>query len=126
MEWLGDLIEAKWLKDHHGEVLIFDATWFLPKVGRNGRQEYEAQHLPSARFFDYDQVIRDPDSPYPRTMPGPEAFQDAMRSLGGEQRQRCGGLRQQWTLFESQSVVDDALHGTPESGRPQWRVNSLG
>lgn len=61
------------LKARLGEpgLAIVDASRYLPAAGRNGRDEYDAAHIPGAVFFDQD-VIADKDSGLPHTLPSPE------------------------------------------------------
>ena len=69
------VVDADWLKGQLGKpgVSIVDASWYLPAQGRNARAEYDAAHIPGAIFFDQDLVV-DPDSPLPHTLPKPPEF----------------------------------------------------
>jgi thiosulfate/3-mercaptopyruvate sulfurtransferase len=69
------VVDADWLKGQLGKpgVSIVDASWYLPAQGRNARAEYDAGHIPGAIFFDQDLVV-DPDSPLPHTLPKPAEF----------------------------------------------------
>ena len=71
------------LKARLGEpgLAIVDASWYLPAAGRNGRDEYDAAHIPGAVFFDQD-VIADKDSGLPHTLPSPELFARHVGSMG--------------------------------------------
>jgi thiosulfate/3-mercaptopyruvate sulfurtransferase len=53
----------------------------LPAAGRNGRDEYDAAHIPGAVFFDQD-VIADKDSGLPHTLPSPELFARHVGAMG--------------------------------------------
>ena len=76
------LVTVDWLKAQPSEeVLIFDATYFLPTMGRDGRTEYEKAHIPGAVFFDID-GIKDKTSDLPHMIPLPEHFQAEMQALG--------------------------------------------
>ena len=45
------LVTAEWLKVQSAEeVMIFDATYFLPTMGRDGRSEYN-RPIFQARYF---------------------------------------------------------------------------
>ena len=69
------LVTAEWLKvQSAGEVMIFDATYFLPTMGRDGRSEYNKAHIPGAVFFDID-GIKDEASDLPHMIPSAENFQ---------------------------------------------------
>ena len=76
------LVTAEWLKVQSAEeVMIFDATYFLPTMGRDGRSEYNKAHIPGAVFFDID-GIKDEASDLPHMIPSAQHFQDAMQNLG--------------------------------------------
>ena len=76
------LVSTSWLAAHLSDpdLRILDATWFL-EPGRDARAEYEAAHIPGARFFDLDAIV-DPRSSLPHTAPQPELFASRMRALG--------------------------------------------
>jgi thiosulfate/3-mercaptopyruvate sulfurtransferase len=46
------------------DLLVFDASWYLPGEPHDARGLFEAGHVPGARFFDVD-LIADTDSPLP-------------------------------------------------------------
>lgn len=76
------LVTAEWLKIQSAEeVMIFDATYFLPTMGRDGRSEYNKAHIPGAVFFDID-GIKDEASDLPHMIPSAQQFQDVMQNLG--------------------------------------------
>lgn len=49
--------------------------------GRTGIESFKKKRIPSARFFDVDE-IRDHDSTYPHMLPTSEVFAEAMQNLG--------------------------------------------
>lgn len=63
------------------KIVPLCASWFLPNDGRNGKETFLAERIPSAQFFDLD-AVKDPNSPYPHMLPSPADFADAMRKLG--------------------------------------------
>lgn len=65
------------------KVIPLCAAWFLPndELGRTGRKVFEERRIPSARFFDIDE-IKDLDSSYPHMLPTAEGFAEAMSRLG--------------------------------------------
>jgi len=71
------------LKARLGEpgLAIMDASWYLPAAGRNGRDEYDAAHIPGAVFFDQD-LIADKESGLPHTLPSPELFARHVGAMG--------------------------------------------
>ena len=77
------LVSTQWLADHLGnpDLRIFDASWYLPDMRRDARAEYDASHIPGARFFDIDE-ISDHRSALPHTVPPVEKFISRMRAMG--------------------------------------------
>jgi thiosulfate/3-mercaptopyruvate sulfurtransferase len=60
---------------------VVDGSWYLPAQGRDARAEYDAGHIPRAVFFDHDIVV-DPESNLPHTLPSPEVFATFAGSMG--------------------------------------------
>ena len=77
------IVDADWLEQRLGTpgLSIVDASWYLPAQKRNAKDEYDAAHIPGAIFFDQDVVV-DPDSPLPHTLPRPEIFAQHVGSMG--------------------------------------------
>ena len=77
------LVSTDWLAAHlrDPDLRILDATWFMPGTGRDARAEYDAGHIPGARFFDIDE-ISDLRSDLPHMAPPVEKFMSRMRALG--------------------------------------------
>ena len=48
------LVSTKWLSEHlkSPELRLIDASWYMPADNRDCRAEYEAEHIPGARFVD--------------------------------------------------------------------------
>jgi thiosulfate/3-mercaptopyruvate sulfurtransferase len=76
-------VDADWLQQRLGEpgLTIVDASWYLPAQKRDARAEYEAAHIPGARFLDQD-AVSDPDSPLPHTLPSPQHFARYVGAMG--------------------------------------------
>ncbi|PTE11831.1 3-mercaptopyruvate sulfurtransferase [Mesorhizobium helmanticense] len=76
-------VDADWLQArlHEPGLTIVDASWYLPAQGRDARAEYEAAHIPGARFLDQD-AISDPDSALPHTLPSPQHFAQYVGAMG--------------------------------------------
>ena len=76
-------VSGEWLEDHLNapDVVIVDASWYLPNLNRNGRAEYEAGHIPGAVFFDID-AIADTSRGLPHMLPSPQMFASEMGKLG--------------------------------------------
>jgi thiosulfate/3-mercaptopyruvate sulfurtransferase len=77
------LVSTDWLAKHlkDPDMRILDASWYLPDAGRDARAEYEATHIPGARFFDIDD-ISDNRSDLPHMAPPVEKFMSRMRAMG--------------------------------------------
>ena len=76
------LVSTGWLAAHLNDpdLRVIDATWFL-EPGRDARAEYDAAHIPGARFFDLDEIA-DKRSGLPHMAPQPEMFISRMRAMG--------------------------------------------
>ena len=77
------LVSTDWLARHIGspDVRVIDASWYLPAMARDAKAEYDAAHIPGARFFDIDE-ISDAKSDLPHMAPPAEKFVSRMRSMG--------------------------------------------
>ncbi|MGI3184729.1 3-mercaptopyruvate sulfurtransferase [Nioella aestuarii] len=77
------LVSTQWLADHmkDPDLRIIDASYYLPDMGRDAKAEYDAAHIPGARFFDIDDVS-DSVSDLPHMAPPPEKFMSRLRAMG--------------------------------------------
>jgi len=77
------LVSTQWLADHmkDPDLRILDASYYLPDMGRDAKAEYDAAHIPGARFFDIDD-ISDSVSDLPHMAPPAEKFMSRMRAMG--------------------------------------------
>ena len=77
------LVSTAWLEAHLADpdLRVLDASYYLPDMGRDARAEYEAAHIPGARFFDIDE-ISDARSALPHMVPPAEKFISRMRAMG--------------------------------------------
>ncbi len=123
-------VSTAWLADHLGDpdVVAVDGSWYLPTLGRDGRAEYEAAHIPGAVFFDVD-AIADRASPLPHMLPGADDFAAAMGALGIGDAMHVvvydgAGLfsapRVRWTLRAFGAARVSLLDG----GLPAWRAEN--
>jgi thiosulfate/3-mercaptopyruvate sulfurtransferase len=120
------LVSTDWLAAHLNDpdLRIIDASYYLPDMGRNGRAEYDAAHIPGARFFDIDE-ISDQRSDLPHMAPPPEKFISRMRAMGiGDGHQVVvydgAGLfsaARIWWLFRLMGKTDIAAL---DGGLPKW------
>lgn len=101
-------VSTEWLAAHLGDadLAIVDGTFLLPTEGRNAHEEYRAEHIPGAVFFDIDEIA-DHSTNLPHMLPTPEAFAKAVGALGISDTSRIvvydtsnfqGGARVWWTL----------------------------
>ncbi len=120
------LVSTDWLAAHLADpdLRIIDASYYLPDEGRDARAEYEAAHIPGARFFDIDEIA-DSRSALPHMAPPPEKFVSRMRAMGvGDGHQVVvydgAGLfsaARVWWTFRLMGKTDVAvLNG----GLPKW------
>src|SRR5665647_3900280 len=74
---------TEWLAGHAGkpDVVIVDASYYLPTQKRDPKAEYVAAHIPGAVFFDIN-AIADDSTDLPHMLPGPTQFGQAAGALG--------------------------------------------
>lgn len=77
------LVSTDWLAAHLNDpdLRIIDASWHMEAAGRDAKAEYDAAHIPGARFFDID-AISDRRSELPHMAPPVELFISRMRAMG--------------------------------------------
>lgn len=77
------LVTTEWLSGQlaAADLVVFDATKYLPGEGKDGAEEYARAHIPGARFFDID-AIADPDTRLPHMVPSPGRFERLLGELG--------------------------------------------
>ena len=76
------IVSAEWLISQDSDkITILDASYFLPTMARDGRAEFEQEHIIGAQFFDIDN-IKDEADPLPHMMPTAAIFEAAMRDIG--------------------------------------------
>ena len=122
------LVSTDWLAAHlkDPDLRILDASWYLPTANRDARAEYDAAHIPGARFFDIDE-ISDQRSSLPHMAPPPEKFISRMRAMGvGDGHQVVvydgSGLfsaARVWWTFRLMGKTDVAVL---DGGFPKWRA----
>jgi thiosulfate/3-mercaptopyruvate sulfurtransferase len=80
---MGPLVTTEWLAAELGkpDLIVFDATKYLPNEPKDGKAEFVRAHIPGARYFDIDQIA-DPDTDLPHMVPTPGRFARLMGALG--------------------------------------------
>lgn len=126
------LVTTEWLARHISapDIKVVDASWHMPSANRSGWEEYKAEHIPGAVFFDIDEIA-DTTSPYPHMLPPPEKFGSRMKKLGLGDGHRIvvydsigiqSAARVWWHLrvmgHEDTFVLDGGLRKWKAEGRP--------
>jgi len=122
------LVSTEWLAAHlkDPDLRVLDASWFMPDDPRDARAEYEAEHIPGARFFDIDEIA-DLRSELPHTVPPVEKFISRMRAMGvGDGHQvvvyDSAGIfsaPRVWWLFRLMGKTDIAVL---DGGLSKWKA----
>jgi thiosulfate/3-mercaptopyruvate sulfurtransferase len=105
------IVNAAWLREHLGEVLVLDCRWSL---AGGARAAYDAGHIPGARFVDLDVDLAEPPAPQlpgRHPLPTPARFARMLSRVG---------------YHPAQSVVAyDADHGA-FAARLWWLMGYFG
>jgi len=122
------LVSTAWLAAHlkDPDLRILDASWYLPDMNRDAKAEYDAGHIPGARYFDIDEMS-DNRSELPHMAPPVEKFISRMRAMGvGDGHQVVvydgAGLfsaARVWWLFRLMGKTDVAVL---DGGFPKWKA----
>lgn len=122
------LVSTDWLAAHlrDPDLRVLDASWFLPGSGRDAKAEYNAAHIPGARFFDIDEIA-DLRSALPHMAPPPEKFISRMRAMGvGDGHQvvvydsmGIFSAARVWWTFRLMGKTDIAVL---DGGFPKWQA----
>ncbi|MBC7137331.1 MAG: 3-mercaptopyruvate sulfurtransferase [Defluviimonas sp.] len=122
------LVSTDWLEAHlrDPDLRILDASWYLPAMGRDAKAEFDAGHIPGARFFDIDE-ISDQRSELPHMAPPAEKFMSRMRAMGvgdGHQVVIYDGAGifsapRVWWTFRLMGKTDVAVL---DGGFPKWKA----
>jgi thiosulfate/3-mercaptopyruvate sulfurtransferase len=109
---LHNFVSTEWLAGrlNQAEIGVVDASWHLPTAGRSGAEEFRANHIPGAVFFDIDGVA-DASTDLPHMLPDAEVFALAMGKLG---------LDETMTF-----IVYDTL-GLVSAARVWWTLRAFG
>ncbi len=72
---------TQWLADNLDNVVVVDASYYLPNQNRDAHAEYLAAHIPGAVFFDINDIC-DHSTDLPHMLPGPDQFGEQVGALG--------------------------------------------
>jgi thiosulfate/3-mercaptopyruvate sulfurtransferase len=106
------------------DLVLFDATYFLPNENKNAKTSFAAAHIPRAQFFDVDE-ISDHSNPFPHMLPTPENFATAAGALGAGNDSRIVVYDQRgifsaarvWWMFR---VFGHKNIAVLDGGLPKW------
>jgi len=122
------LVSTDWLAAHlkNPDLRVLDGSMYLPGSGRDAKAEYDATHIPGARFFDIDD-ISDSRSDLPHMVPPVEKFMSRLRAMGvGDGHQvvvyDSAGLMSAarvWWLFR---LMGQANIAVLDGGLPKWQA----
>ena len=106
-------------------LVVIDASWFLPTANRNPRAEFLVSHIPGAVFFDIDGVA-DTSSGLPHMLLAPAEFERQVGALGiGDgmtlviyDESGLFSAPRVWWEFSAMGARD--IH-ILEGGGPKWR-----
>ena len=108
-----ELVSVDWLNQsiEHPDLIVLDASFFMPGVERDGRLEWLDIRIPGAVFFDFHRDICLHSTSLPHMMPSSGDFQKSAQKLGINQN--------------SVIVVYDSL-GIFSSPRVWWMLKAMG
>ncbi len=126
------LVSTDWLAAQLGspDLVVFDATKYLPNEPKDGRTEFLAGHIRGARYFDID-LFADPDTDLPHMVPAPGRFAKLIGALGVsnasrvvfyDQKGLASAARGWWLMglfgHDNAAVLDGGLPKWTRDGRP--------
>lgn len=121
------LVSTEWLAEHLSSpnIRIVDATSYMPGQGKDGRAQYNEQHIAGAVYFDINDIA-DETIPLPHMIPTPEKFASKVRKLGLGNGNKIvvydanGGFlaaARVWWMFRLYGHTDVCLL---DGGLPKW------
>ncbi len=98
------LVSTEWLEGALGspDLVLFDASFYLPTENKDPAALFAAAHIPGARFFDIGEVA-DMDTDLPHMVPTPGRFERLMRAMGVSDQSRV--------VFYDQKGINSAPRG---------------
>ncbi len=129
---MDELVSVEWLAANRGaaDLVVLESTKYLPTENKDGRQAFQAAHIPGARYFDVD-VIADTDSTLPHMAPAAGRFArlagalgvgDATRVVFYDQAATMWATRGWWMMglfgHDQAAVLDGGLAAWRRAGHP--------
>ncbi|MDP1732484.1 MAG: 3-mercaptopyruvate sulfurtransferase [Devosia sp.] len=122
------LVTTGWLAKHlrDPDVVLVDASWYMPAAQRDPHAEYLESHLPGAVFFGIDEIA-DKTTTLPHMLPPPDEFAQAVGALGISETDTIvvydeAGLfsaPRVWWEFSAMGARDARVL---DGGGPKWRA----
>jgi thiosulfate/3-mercaptopyruvate sulfurtransferase len=123
------LVDPDWLDPNlaDADLVVLDASWYLPAAGRDAEAEFRTAHIPGAQRFDFDGRVADTRSPLPHMLPSAEKFEREVRALGIGRNSRIivydgAGIfaaPRAWWMFR---VMGHEAVAVLDGGLPAWRA----
>src|ERR1700709_777580 len=129
---MGPLVSTDWLAGELGkpDLVVFDATKYLPNENKDGRALFLSGHIPGARYFDIDEIA-DTDTDLPHMVPTAGRFGKLLGALGVgndsrvvfyDQKGLSSAARGWWMMglfgHDNAAVLDGGLPKWMKEGRP--------
>jgi thiosulfate/3-mercaptopyruvate sulfurtransferase len=126
------LVSTEWLARESGgaDLVVCDATKYLPNERKDGHGEFLAGHIPAAKYFDIDEVA-DPDTDLPHMVPTAGRFARLVGAMGidngtrvvfYDQKGLASAARGWWLMglfgHDRAAVLDGGLPKWVREGRP--------
>jgi thiosulfate/3-mercaptopyruvate sulfurtransferase len=122
------LVSTDWLAQHleADDLVVVDASYYLPAANRDAAAEYLAGHIPGAVRFDIE-AIADHSIPLPHMLPGPEQFGREAGALGIGDRDTVvvydgAGMFSSPRVWWTFRVLGADKVFILEGGLPKWRA----
>jgi thiosulfate/3-mercaptopyruvate sulfurtransferase len=121
------VVSTEWLAAElsRSDLVVLDATWYMPGDERDARAQFATGRIPGARYFDVD-LIADHESGLPHMVPAASRFAQLVGELGVSNASRVvfydqlsifSAARGRWMMrlfgHEQVAVLDGGL--------PKWR-----
>jgi thiosulfate/3-mercaptopyruvate sulfurtransferase len=125
---MDSLVSTEWLAGELAapDLVLLDASWYMPSDTRKPFALYEQAHIPGARFFDIDRIA-DRHTPLPHMVPTAGEFEEHMRELGVGNSSRVVCYDQQGIFSAPRAWWMLRLFGHDavavlDGGLPKWRA----
>lgn len=125
------LVSSKWLYDHieDEDIIILDASFFLPSSHRSGFAEWSNCRIPGAIYFDFNKEIKEKITKYPNMLPDPDFFSMKVGNLGISNHHHLiiyDGLGifsspRAWWMFK---IMGHNKVSILNGGFPEWKKNN--